>query len=330
MLCKTAEPPFVSVIITTYNRAEMIGITLESLIHQNYPEDNYEIIVCDNNSSDSTKAVVSRYQSESRAPVIYLSECRQGVHYARNTAAKHARGEILYYTDDDMVAHSDLLREIIRPFSLDGDVATVTGKILPRWEGQPPDWVLNLCNNSLLSLHDEKEELIISSHDCCVFSCHQAIRKSILFKAGGFNPENTAGVWIGDGETGLNIKIRELGYKFAYIGSSVTHHMIPAFRQTQRYLNRRLGNQGNCDSYTDYRKHRYSKAGLYARILSHVVSLIKQLIYIIVKVLLSKESWRMSRAYLSYYLSRIRYDYRLSKDEALRRLVLKYDWLDGD
>lgn len=330
MIPEIIDLPFISVIIPSYNRAEMIGITIESFIQQNYPVNKYEIIVCDNNSSDKTKDVVSQYQLQSRVPFKYVFEIRQGVHYARNTAAKHAQGEILYFTDDDMIAHPDLLKEIIKPFFLDEEIATVSGKVLPKWERKPPNWVLVLCNNSLLSLHDREEDLVISPYDCCVFSCHQAIKKTIFFRTGGFNPENTAGIWIGDGETGLNIKIKDLGYKFAYIGTSLTYHMIPAFRLTQKYLNYRLGNQGNCDSYTDYKKNIYGKTKLFLRILSHIGNLIKHAIFIIMKLSLFKVSWRMSRAYLSYYLNRIKYDFRLSKDKTLRQLVLKCDWLDDD
>ena len=71
-------------------------------------------------------------------------------------------------------------------------------------------------------------------------------------KSGGYNPENTRGEWIGDGEAGLNRKLQELGYWSGYISSSITYHMIPTERMTQGYLNKRLANQGNCDSYSDY------------------------------------------------------------------------------
>ena len=65
----------------------------------------------------------------------------------------------------------------------------------------------------------------------------------------GTNPENTAGEWVGDGETRLNIKIKNLGYKFAFNGKGIIYHIIPSERMKQSYLNGRLYNQGNCDSF---------------------------------------------------------------------------------
>lgn len=53
-----SEGVFISVIISTYNRAKYIGITLDSFLNQSYPPSLYEIIVCDNNSTDNTKEVI--------------------------------------------------------------------------------------------------------------------------------------------------------------------------------------------------------------------------------------------------------------------------------
>jgi glucosyl-dolichyl phosphate glucuronosyltransferase len=318
---------FVSVIIPTYNRAETLEKTIESLARQTYPKDHYEIIVVDNNSMDSTRDVVERLKGCAAVEIQYLFEPRQGVHCARNTALKRARGDILYYTDDDMIADADLLMEIVKPFALSSKVATVTGRVLPVWEIAPPDWVLRLCNNYLLSLQDRAEHLIISPDDCGVFSCHQAIRRDAFIAGGGYNPENTAGEWIGDGETGLNMKLKELGYYFGYTGMAITHHVIPASRMTQTYLNRRLGNQGNCDSYSDFRKYKYSKSQLVRRITAHLMRVIFRGGLFLTKVALGKKSWRMELAYTSYFRKRALYDLRLLRDANWRNLVLKEDWL---
>jgi glucosyl-dolichyl phosphate glucuronosyltransferase len=320
--------PNVSVIIPSYNRAGLLGQTIESFVNQNYPGDKYEIIIADNNSSDDTAKVARDWQSKSRIKIGYLLEERQGVHFARNSAAKVASGKILYFTDDDMIADPDLLIEIVKPFGMDRLVATATGKVLPKWEKIPPAWVRDLCSNSLLSLQNKTENLIIAPNDIGVFSCHQAIRKSVLFEAGGFNPENTAGVWIGDGETGLNIKIKALGYRFAYIGSSVIYHIIPPSRMTQTYLNTRLGNQGNCDSYTEYRANKDDRMHLCRKILSHIKGMVKRAIMTTALLIVFKQSWRINRALLPYYANRIKYDLRLIRDEQWRELVLKYNWIE--
>ena len=226
-----------------------------------------------------------------------------------------------------MIADVDLLREIVKPFSYDHRVASVTGRVLPKWEQEPPQWVRDLCMNFLQSLHD-RPELLISPYDCGAISCHQALRREALMKAGGYNPENTAGEWIGDGETGLNIKLKELGYWFGYISSSVTYHMIPPDRMTQNYLNKRLANQGNCDSYTDYRRYNYSYLDLTRRIIGHAKGILIQFLKFSVKLSFGKISWRLNRALIEYYKNRICYDFRLMTDEKWQRIVLKNDWIN--
>ena len=226
-----------------------------------------------------------------------------------------------------MIADADLLTQIVKPFALNPKVGTVTGRVLPVWEIPPPDWVLRFCNNELLSLQHRPEHLIISPNDCGVYSCHQALRRDAFIAAGGYNPENTAGEWIGDGETGMNIKLKELGYYFAYVGTAITHHVIPAGRMTQAYLNRRLGNQGNCDSYSDYRKYRFNRINLICVTLNEFARSILHMGMFLVKLSVAKKSWRMELAYAQYFRKRMVYDFRLLIDKSWRNLVLKDNWL---
>jgi glycosyltransferase involved in cell wall biosynthesis len=321
--------PFVSVVMPAYNRDKLIGETLESFVRQDYPRDRYEIIVADNNSTDATREVVLEWQRRSDVPIVYLFEGRQGVHYARNTAARHSRGEILYYTDDDMVAEPDLVSELVKVFDLDPRIGTATGRVLPRWVVPPPEWVLQLCANGYLSLFDELGEgLRVEDRDFGVYSCHQALRREAFFRAGGFNPESTFTDYIGDGETGLNIKLKDLGYKFGYNGKAVIYHIIPAARMTQDYLNKRLANQGSADCYTEYKKNRYSREDLAKRINRYKSAIIELTAQSVIKRTRGDETWRMDKARTHYYLNRIEYDLRLMEDPAWRELVLRDNWLE--
>jgi glycosyltransferase involved in cell wall biosynthesis len=317
----------VSVIIPTYNRSKLLPKTVDSFLAQTYPANRYEIIMANNNSTDDTQMIINEYCSR-HAIIKAITENRQGVHYARNSAAKIAKGEILYFTDDDMIADRDLLENLVKVFSMDYNVATATGKILPEWESKPPKWVLKYCYNGLLSLNDRREQLIIAPFNIGVYSCHQAILREAFFKSGGFNPENTAGEWLGDGEDGMNRKLMELGYGFAYCGESVIHHMIPSSRMTQGYLNKRLANQGNCDSYTEYRAFRYNALQLMFQMTKRVLNSCSLLVKFFPRFILGRDSWRLLLARLFYNLNRIKYDLRLLYDEKWRSLVLKCNWLD--
>ncbi|HET9440607.1 MAG TPA: glycosyltransferase family 2 protein [Longimicrobiales bacterium] len=88
-------PGLVSVIIPTYNRAHIIGETIESVLAQTYQP--IEIIIIDDGSTDNTSDVVAKYGSALR----YLKQANAGVAAARNTAFGIARGEFIALIDSD-------------------------------------------------------------------------------------------------------------------------------------------------------------------------------------------------------------------------------------
>lgn len=321
---------FISIIIPTYSRATLLPLTINSFIDQSYPKSRYEIIIADNHSTDHTQAVLQDFCSQHQN-IRSIKEDRQGVHYARNSAAKMALGEILYFSDDDMIADRFLLEELSKVFDLDPLIGSATGRIIGKFEVPPPAWVRKHLINCYLSLTEvgKPEELIVSCNDL-VYSCHQAVRKDVFFACGGFNPENTAGVWVGDGETGLGIKIRNAGFKFAYTSKSVIYHMIPSSRMTLQYLVKRIGNQGYCDSCTEFRQHR-TKEQIIPRLLRrNTTGAITLLLKTIANVMLGRESWHFLPARLMYLHMRNRYDFKLYRDGHFRSFVKIDDWINND
>jgi hypothetical protein len=155
------------------------------------------------------------------------------------------------------------------------------------------------------------------------------VKRDVFMRAGGFNPDTNAESFTGDNETGLNIKIGRLGYRFAYVGTSVTHHMIPASRMTQKYLNGRLADQGFCDSYSDFRALHPGKARLGRRIVAHTVFTGVTVLKSIAHRVSGDARWRLDLARVFYHRNRARYDVQLLTNGAWRELALRDDWIDG-
>lgn len=99
-----AEWPFVSIVVPVFNGSHTIDATLQSLLKLNYPREQYEIIVVDNNSQDDTPQRVQNYP----AKLLYEREV-QSSYAARNRGIQVARGEWIALTDADCVAHPDWL-----------------------------------------------------------------------------------------------------------------------------------------------------------------------------------------------------------------------------
>ncbi|MEG5067311.1 glycosyltransferase [Microcoleus sp. B3-A4] len=114
----------VSVVICTRNRPEQLERCLQSF--QNLSHLPHEIIVVDNApSSDATQQLVAKIPE-----VKYVLEPRPGLSVARNTGIRHSTGNIIAFTDDDVIVHSDWVARIAQSFQGDRVIA-MTGLILP-------------------------------------------------------------------------------------------------------------------------------------------------------------------------------------------------------
>ncbi|MGH9940607.1 MAG: glycosyltransferase family A protein, partial [Blastocatellia bacterium] len=121
----------ISVLICTRNRAKSLEMTLRRFYEQQFAGDySYELIVVDNGSTDETGKVIDRYAAPRPETARHLFESRRGLTYARNTAIAAATGEIIVFTDDDVLVSEDWLDEIHREFSADPGLRILGGKVL--------------------------------------------------------------------------------------------------------------------------------------------------------------------------------------------------------
>ena len=108
----------ITVVVCTRNRSASLLRTLESMAQMNVPpEMDWELIVVDNNSTDDTRAVVESFVRSSGCPVLYLRETKPGAAQARNCGISQAKGDMIAFTDDDMIVHPDWLAHIVEECS---------------------------------------------------------------------------------------------------------------------------------------------------------------------------------------------------------------------
>lgn len=95
--------PLVSVVIPTYNRAQMLEQAIDSVLAQDYP--NFELIVVDDGSSDHTSEILNKYSFQ----ISCHYQERQGVSSARNHGTRLSRGKYICFLDsDDLWQHRKL------------------------------------------------------------------------------------------------------------------------------------------------------------------------------------------------------------------------------
>ena len=170
--------PIFSVIVATRNRRESLQQFIEGLrLLPDQPA--WELIVVDNGSSDGTDMLLSTIEAD--LPVVVVGEKQPGKSRALNKALKHARGDILLFTDDDVVPDPDWLAALHKA-SLDYPNANVFGgRILVNYE-RIPKWIMKSSNlkTILMSEQDFGNEICWFAGDQYPIGPNLAVRRQLL------------------------------------------------------------------------------------------------------------------------------------------------------
>ncbi|WP_300485949.1 glycosyltransferase family 2 protein [Flavobacterium sp.] len=104
----------VSVIIPTYNRADLIGATLDSMIAQTYQD--WECIVVDDGSTDNTEEILSAYSNKDSRFYYYKrpDNRTKGANACRNYGFEKSKGAYIKWFDSDDILYSDFLEKQVR------------------------------------------------------------------------------------------------------------------------------------------------------------------------------------------------------------------------
>lgn len=178
----------IAVVIPTFDRAEMLGAAIESVLNQG-SHISFELIVVDNNSNDDTRAIVESYIRKS-GNIRYLFESKRGAGNARNRGIGNSSAEIIAFLDDDVRARPDWLAGIKHAFDRHPEILFVGGKVLPEWKQAPPAW-LTAEHWSPLALVDYGDEAFVvdRQRQVCLVSANLAVRRNAFDRFGCFSSE---------------------------------------------------------------------------------------------------------------------------------------------
>lgn len=317
----------ISVIVPTYNRANILPMCLDSLVKQEYPKSDFEIIIVDNNSKDNTKKVCENYiKKYPDISLRYVLEKRQGLVYARHQGAKKAKHEILSFTDDDGILSPIWLKEIGNVFTMCDKVVAVAGKISIKWDTTPPKWVIPY--EPLLGKLDYGDKIQIKK-GLYINGGNFSIKKSVLYEVGGFNPDQIGDWLIGDGETGLCHKLHKKDYLIGWAPNALMeHYQIVKKNATLKDIKRRHINNGRS---VPYRIFAIENKGIFALFGNLVIALMLMVTWLLILIFFSligrKESAYRAYFNYSYYICQFPYTVKVLTDSKFRITILSNDWL---
>lgn len=258
-----------SIVVPTRDRPRELERMLASVAAGTMAPDQFEVIVADNGVGGETAAVVTALAGRLRH-LVRVPVPRPGLHEARHAGLAAARAELLVFADDDIVAGPDWLAAIRSAFG-DPAVALVGGNNRPGFGAPPPAWLRRLWQRrgaegqcvEALSLFDGGP-VARDLPPRFVFGCNFAVRRRVVFEAGGFHPDGFPPDLIryrGDGETHVADFIRRQGGRTRLEPLASVEHQVPAERMTLEYFDRRFFAQGISDSYAALRAAGRAAAG---------------------------------------------------------------------
>jgi GT2 family glycosyltransferase len=107
-----SDPLLASVVISTYNRADALEPTLTALARQDRPPSEYEVIVVDDGSTDTTPDVLASLSMPYRLR-IFRQPVNSGVSAGRNVGLRAAEGELVIMLSDDLIVPANFISEHI-------------------------------------------------------------------------------------------------------------------------------------------------------------------------------------------------------------------------
>lgn len=181
--------PLVSVLMTAYNRETYIAQSIESVLASTYS--NFELIIIDDSSQDTTSSIAYSYASKDDRIQVYVNEQNLGDYKNRNEAAAYATGKYIKYVDSD---------DVIMPWCL--EIMVYCMECFPVASfGLTSNQSENIIYPNLLSSTDAYRAYYYKNHLLSVGPTASIIRRDHFENVGKFKEEK----FIGDTELWLRL-----------------------------------------------------------------------------------------------------------------------------
>ncbi|HWT10934.1 MAG TPA: glycosyltransferase family A protein [Roseomonas sp.] len=203
----TTKPPFVSVIVPTRARRDLLRRLLLSLFAQDWPRERFEIIVVHNHTDDGTDRMVAGLAAESPVPLRYHRTNFAGPGASRQFGADHAQGSILAFIDDDCEASPGWIAA--GAAAITGGLALAQGRTLPR-----PDQPRRLLEKTVT----------VTGPTPYFETCNIFYDAAVFHAIGGF-PADFRDRFYGE-DTALGWAVHLAGHPTGFAPDALVHHEV--------------------------------------------------------------------------------------------------------
>jgi glycosyltransferase involved in cell wall biosynthesis len=240
-------PVDVSILIPTYRRPALLELTLGSLLALRPPPIPWEILVIDNCGDRDTQRVLGGVAN--RLPIRLLTEPRGSKNRALLRGLEEAAGDLVVFTDDDVVPDAGWLTEIVEGAGRWPDHAVFGGRVLPLWPaGRTPSFRHAFFDHAYAIADWAQPEGPYPASR--VYGPNMAIRASVFREGWSFDPAigpDGTDNYLPGGETDLTMRLERAGLAPVYLPRALVLHQIRAEQLELEWLFKRAFRKGRED-----------------------------------------------------------------------------------
>lgn len=207
----------VSVIIPTYNDSEDIIACLEALADQDFPKNEFEVIVVDDGSTDNTKQIIEAFKEE--IPNLnYQYQRNQGPATARNYGARIAQGDVILFTDADCEPFKNWISEMTTPFFEKGsNVVGVKGAYKTKQKSI-------IAKFAQAEFEDRYRKMLNSTNIDFVDTYSAGFKKEVFLSLNGFD---TSFPVANNEDVEFSYRMAAKGHKMVFNPNAIVYHQHP-------------------------------------------------------------------------------------------------------
>ncbi len=236
-----------SLIISTYNRSDLLIGALQSVVQQSADPQLWECVVVNNNSTDDTLARFEEFAA--KHPDFNLrivTETTQGLSYARNRGIRESEGEYIAIIDDDERIAEEFIEAYIELFDTTPDAMAAGGPIVAEYQTRRPRWMSCFTERPIANTMYWGDKVREFPKGRVPGGGNMALRRSAVRRYGVFDTSlgYVGESLLGGEECDLFERLQIAEAKYYYVPKAVMYHIIPDSKLTPDYFERLCRNVG--------------------------------------------------------------------------------------
>ena len=241
-----------SIILATYNRNDLLIQTLQGLVNMDTAGLDWEVILVDNAGNDETARISESFAAS--LPLNFLVETAPGKNSALNTALGHASGDLIIFTDDDVIPDSAWAKSLVDAAGRWHEADLFGGRILPKYpEGTSAPTIDDPVFMRIAYVIADWD-LPEGEHPAGkIWGPNMMVRRRVFEQGLRFNTNigPTGSNYVMGSETEFLLRASDAGHTAVYVPSAFVYHQIRPEQLTHSWICGRAFRVGRGLAYHD-------------------------------------------------------------------------------